>query len=318
MQAAFDFMQMMPELSLRAPWRWPVLKCALWLVGLPCVLAVVVMLILVDRPATSSVQRLETVKRWVEPLPAGTPWTLEGFTSLMSKKPDFAVGDWQPTTLPSVIELPPQFSAKPDEPMARVWLRFTYQVPADHPPEEPLALYSTRIMGGAHSLWVNGELVTAKLDDWRMQWSYPVFLEVPLQWTQPGRKLEIALAVPYRLSQGYAVGSLYFGRASELELSRGIRLFLQRTLPIMGMVLVGLFGLLSLSMWLRRRAESEHLWLSLLAWSVVVCNLQYTHEFSASETASRWYGFIVDASVSWVFLLYAILCFRISRATSEI
>ena len=294
--------------------RWPVLTWALWLVGLPATLAVVVMSILADRPVVSSVQRLETVQRWVEPLPAGTPWTLEGFTTLMTQKPDFASGDWQPTTLPSFIELPPQFSAKPDEPMARAWFRFTYVVPADHPPEEPLALYVTRIMAGALSLWVNGQLVTAKLDDWRMQWSYPVLLAVPLQMTTSGQVLEVELAVPYRLSQGYAVGSLYIGRTSELEVSSGVRLFLQRTLPIMGMVLVGIFGLLSLTMWLRRRAESEHLWLSLLAGSVVVCNLQYTHEFSANEEASRWFGFIVDASVSWVFLLYAILCFRISHA----
>lgn len=289
------------------------LGISLWILGLPAALAVLVMFLRTDHTVPDTHFRIDTLEHWTEPLPPGSTYDLPGFKVLMNRKPNFSSATWTTISMPSVIELSPQFSARPDEPMARAWFRFKVRVPPDHTPGEPLALYATRIMGGAHSLWVDGSLTVAHLDDWRMQWSYPVLMELPLRAVRPGQDLELALAVPYRLSQGYAVGSLYFGNAHDLRAPRDIRLLLQRTLPIMGIVLVGLMGLLSLAMWTRRKAETEHLWLALLSVAVVICNLQYTHEFSANETMSAWFGFIVDSAVSWLFLLFVVFCLRFNK-----
>lgn len=289
------------------------LRVGLWLLALPATLAIVFMFAWPEQPEPPTYLRLDTVDRWIEPLPGDTTYDLSGFKAAMARSADFSQARWVSIRLPDFLELPTQFSAKLTEPMAMAWFRFSYTVPPDARKEEPLALYGSRIMGGAYSLWVNGELVAAKLDDWRMQWSYPVFLQLPPHLIKPGQELEVALAVPYRLSQGYSVGSLYFGKAHELRPSRDIRTFFQRTLPTVGMVLVGLMGALSFLMWLRRRVDMEHLWLALLSVAVVVCNLQYTHEFSVNDAQSAWFSYIVDAAVSWLFLLFVVFAFRFNK-----
>jgi signal transduction histidine kinase len=289
------------------------IQWALVLVSLPASLAVVAMLAWSTLSPAPNYQRLGSVQRWLEPLPAGTAFNRHAFATLAQTPPDFSKAVWTDATLPDVIELPVEGSRKPDEPMARAWFRFVATVPADAQPSEPLALYGTRVMAGAYSVWVDGVPVWAELDNWRIQWNHPLFVTIPLAQAKPGQRIEVALAVPYQISQGYAVGSLYFGKASSLKLSRDVRAYLQLHLPMMGMLMVGLMGIFSLAMWHKRRTEQEHAWLVLTASALIVSNLQFTHDISSNDALSMWYGAIVDAGTSWLFLTFFTFALRFNK-----
>lgn len=291
------------------------LKWGLWLLGLPACVAVLLMFVWPERTEPPSQARIDTVQRWIEPLPQGTSFDLEGFRSLLANAPDFARATWTTIPLPDAVKpsAPSGKQASPAEPMARAWFRFHYTVPDDAAPEQALALYGTRVQGGAYSVWVDRQLVTSRHREWPMQWMSPLFVTLPLAANRPGDTLEVALAVPHRLSQGYAVGSLYFGKDHELRPWHNLREFFHRTLPMLGLMVVGLMGVLSLATWLRRRTELEHLWLALLSVGVILSNLKFTHDFSDDPAIVAWYNFIVEAATNWLFLLFIVFVFRFHK-----
>ena len=289
------------------------LRWALWLLALPAALAVLVMLLWPEREEATSYKALRQVERWIEQLPDGSTFDQVGFRSLLQQKPTFSQAQWSATALPDVAEMALLASAKHADSMARAWYRFRFQVPADASPVETWALYGTRIQGGAYSVWVNGHLVKSLHNDWRGQWISPPFVTLPLSESQPGQSLEIMIAIPYRISEGYSIGSFYFGKSHELRPLRDVREFFHRTLPLMSLVLVGLMGAFSLLLWTQRRTEREHLWLALLSVAVMLCNLQFTHDFSANLQVVAWYNFVVDAATTWLFLLFIIFVLRFQR-----
>ncbi len=289
------------------------MRISLWCIGLPATLAVLGMLLWQQSAYPVTYQRVQNVQRWIEPLPATAAYNLAGFRDMVNAMPRPAAAVWTATNLPDWSEQPAFASNDPVEKLARAWFRFTYTVPADAAPSDLMAIYGTRIMGGAYSVWADGQLLDVKLDDWRMLWNHPVFVSLPPHLIRPGKQVEIVLAIPYRVSQGYALGSLYAGKSYELLPKRNLREFFQHSLPVMGIILVAIMGALSFVMWLRRRIEREHLWLALLSVSLVVANLQFTHEISTNDALSKWYGFIVDAATAWVFLCYAAFVFRFNK-----
>lgn len=286
-----------------------VAQLAFALLGVPIALTMLAMLLLPEREPTAT-QQLSSAQRWLEPLPANVQFTYDGLLAIAKAPPDLSNAQWATVILPDTIELPIEASRKAHEPMARAWFRFTVVVPADTNPAEPLVLYGTRVMASAYSVWVNGQPVVADLDDWRMLWNHPVWVLLPHHTLKPGQPLNIDLAVPHQLSQGYAVGTFYFGPAHALRTSYTLRTYLQNTLPLVGMVLVGIMGLFSFILWRKRPTESEHLWLALTAAFVIVCNWQYTNEFSYSELRSAWFGSLVDSASSWLILAYVLFALR--------
>jgi hypothetical protein len=286
-----------------------VAKLAFALIGLPMALAMLTMLLLPEREP-APYQQLSSAQRWLEPLPANVQFTYNGLLGLANAPPDLSTAQWTTVTLPDTIEQPIEASRKTHEPMARAWFRFSVTVPAHINPAEPLVLYGTRVMASAHSVWVNGQPVVADLDDWRMQWNQSVWVPLPHHTLKPGQLLNIDLAVPHQLSQGYAVGTFYFGPAHALRSAYTVRQYLQNKLPVVGMVLVGIMGLFSFMLWRKRPTEPEHLWLALTATFVTVCNWQFINEFSYSELRSAWFGSMVDSASSWLILAYVLFALR--------
>lgn len=303
--------------------RWSALRLSLLLVASPAVLSVVVMFSLPEHGANQlenpngETQRLVTLQRWQQSLPGSVTYDRSGFATLAKTPPDFSSAVWATVTIPDTLEMPAQSSAKSSDLLARAWFRYSYTVPSNAETStfstDPYSLYITRIMGGSYALWVNDELVATRLDDWRIIWAYPLLLSIPAKYMKPGQTLDIALAVPYRVNQGYALGSVYTGRASALQPSYDTRYFLQHTLPVIGMFLVGLMGVLSFCMWLQRRDEKTHGLLALLSVAVVICNLQFIHDFSIDDARSVWFGAIVDAATVWMLLLFFIFALRFSQ-----
>lgn len=293
--------------------RGGLLRWALWLLAFPATLAVVVMLLWPERGEAPTYQPLQQLDRWIEPLPAGATFDQEGFRALLHQRPDFAQVSWQAVALPDVAELALHASAQRADDLARAWYRYRFEVPANASPVETWALYGTRIQGGAYSVWANGQLVKSLHQDWRGQWISPPYVTLPLSQTQPGQAIELMVAIPYRISQGYSMGSFYFGKSHELRPIRDVREFFHRTLPLMSLVLGGLMGALSVLLWTQRRTEREHLWLALLSVAVILCNLQFTHDFSADLQVVAWYNFVVDAATNWLFMLFVVFVLRFQQ-----
>jgi signal transduction histidine kinase len=250
---------------------------------------------------------------WTEALPVNARFTQDYFNQLSKTPGDFATAEWKATSLPSAIELDTVSPLANGTPMARTWFKFNTALAQAVDASDPLVVYSNRAMGGPYSLWVNGELVFAQLDDWRMLWNKPVFIFIPNHLTKAGTKLEILLALPHRTSLGYALGSTYIGPQSELQPYRNTRYLLQIGLPLAGMLMIAITGLFSLGIWFKRQHESGHLWLFLLAASVVACNFQFTHDISNSDIQSQWFGSLVDSATSWLFLTFFVFIQKYSR-----
>lgn len=282
------------------------LYLSFWLIFVPACLYVLFLYLRMDLVEPPPVAKAE---RWIEPV-NGYVFDKEGFERLAQVTPDFSAAHWKELPLPDVKHLPAAASVASDAPMARVWFRLRYTPPASLKPGESIVLYGTRIMGGAWSVWVDGRLHAHDLEDWRMQWNKPMYVKLPYQNVQPGRAIEIALAVPFREAQGYAVGSLFLGPADALKPLYDARVFWQESLPRASILVALLLGGISFFFWLARRSETPHVLLSLTAAAWFICNLQYFTDFSSDTTASRWFGAIVDASVSWLFILLYLFAFR--------
>lgn len=296
-------------------WAWSSIKSqtetalylSLWLIGAPAALFILFLLLhsaQVEPPAPPA-----QVQRWVEPL-HGYAYNQVGFAAMMRSQPDFAAAPWETITPPDVIPLP-TLSQLPDHPaMARVWFHIRVVPPAGMTPGDQLALHVTRVMGGAYSVWLDGRMIETSLDDWRMQWSKPLFIKLPSPGAVADRAMDVYLAVPYRLTQGYAVGSIYTGPVSTLRPYHDTQYFFRWTLPFAGNLVALTLGIISLQLWLSRRADTAYLLLGLASIAWFFCNLQYFVEFSFDDTASRWYGALVDASITWVMTLCYFFAFR--------
>jgi signal transduction histidine kinase len=286
-----------------------VARLAVALIGLPIALTMLAMLLIAERE-TAGYQQLSSAKRWLDPLPASAQLTYDGLLAITNASPDFSATQWTDVTLPDIVEQRVQSSRTAREPMTRAWFRFTVQVPQGISPAEPLVLYGTRVMSSAYSVWVNGQPIWADLNDWRMLWARPIWILLPHQTLKPGQLLNIDLAVPHQTNQGYAVGTFYFGHAHSLRSAYNARVLLQNTLPVVGMVIVGIMGLLSFFLWNKRRNSPEYLWLTVTAIFLIVCNWQYVFEFSYDETRSAWFGSLVDSASSWLILAYVLFALR--------
>lgn len=279
-------------------------------VGLPLVLGIAYLLLPQEQAGASSVLRIEQAQRWIEPLPADAEFTQEYFAKLSQQPGNFAQAEWQTATLPSVVELDAKENLGEKPVLARAWFKFSVKPSEPASPSNPFVLYGTRAMGGPYSVWVNGQLVFANLDDWRMLWNKPIFIPIPQNTYQAGQPVEIMLALPHRATLGYALGSLYLGNQSDLMLARDTRFVLQTGLPLVSMLMIGVTGLFSLGLWARRRHDSANLWLFVMAVSLIVCNLQFTHDVAYSAIRSQWFGSLVDSAISWVFLSFFIFVQR--------
>lgn len=281
-----------------------------WLIGGPAILFLLYLLLW---PSETRVPlSSQHAEKWVETL-GGIPFDHTGFAQLERQSPPFEVARWVPVELPDVIPLPAISEVAEMPSMARAWYRLRYEPQAGGKADEPLALYGTRIMGGAYTVWMNGRLLESSLDDWRMQWNKPLMVKLPMSELEPGKTIDVYLGVPYREAQGYAVGSLYLGPVSGIRTLFDTRVFLQESLPRAALLVSLLLGLMSFHVWLARRSESSHLLMALTAVAWFICNLQFFFDFSHDEKIALWFGALVDAAISWMVPLIYMFAFRFDQ-----
>ena len=277
--------------------------------------AVVVFLLLVliyPRALVTPDIRPAPVELWTEKL-GGIPWGQGSFTTLARREPDLGAAPWAPARLPHASGLPVVSAVPEGSPVAMAWYRTRYVVPAEHRGDEPISIYVGRIWGGAYSVWLNGKLVSANLDNWRMQWNFPLYVQLPLQAAKAGEGLEIAVAVPYREVEGYGIGTLFIGPDSQLKPIYERRNLIQVVLPQAGLVVVLVIGLLSLHVWLTRRSETSYLVFAVSALAWFIFDIQYVYDISADTTAAKWLATAVDSALGWAFAGLYIFVLRIEE-----
>jgi signal transduction histidine kinase len=301
----------------RAGWAWSgnrgladkLLVLAVGVIGVPYALWMAILILQPDDavPATPIVE----VERSIETLGLAR-YDSEGFAALAQRGPPGPEAGWQNVSLPDVLPLDPVIEAPVEAPMARLWLKARYVPPAGDAGHRQLAVYVTRIMGGAYSVWVDGRLVDANVEDWRMQWNVPVLIKLPLASGRDGNPVEVSIGVPYRLSQGYAFGSMSIGPVAAIQRLHEIRSFWQAWLPRAAILVALLLGLISLGFWVAVRSEREHLLLALTSIDWFVANTQYFGDFRDPAT-SLWYGALNDAAITWVLPLVTMFALRFVR-----
>jgi signal transduction histidine kinase len=291
----------------------PLARWRFWvLIGVPSALLMLA-LMLVARwylvaSQSSAFQPLPQPSYWVETL-EGVSYDTAGFAQLAHRPMALSKAHWQPMPMPHFMRLPVRADLRGNA-VSRLWIRA--QVPSDAVDQAngTLALYMVRAVGGALSLWVNDELVFVNLDEWRMQWNRPLLVSVPRHLLRPGKPVTIHLALPYLAAQGFSVGSIYVGSSMALQPTYDLRMFVQHTLPQVGMIVMVIMGMLSLQFWTVRRGETEHLLMGAACVAWVVCNLQYFFDFDNDLWASAWFGTVVDSAVAWVMLLLVIFALK--------
>ena len=286
----------------RVGWGWSgieppgdrALRLAVLFVGLPLLLTFVLYWWrALDTPAPAPVT---TVARWIEPL-ADVRFDTAGFTALARRTPDLSSARWTAASLPDVV--PSALISGDGETAARVWMRVLYTPPADQPAPEPLAIYVTRVMGGAWSVWLDGRLVAANLEDWRMQWNEPLYVKMPPGSIAPGRAAVIDIAVPFSAGEGYAFGSLFAGNAAALGHLVETRRFWQCVLPKASVLITLLLGLIALQHGLGDRNDRTYLRLAFAAIVWALGNVMYLGD-PLDADASLWLSTLVNAATSWL------------------
>jgi signal transduction histidine kinase len=263
-------------------------------------------------PMQAHVWRVARVQAAVEPLP-GLLFDADSFRALRAAGPPAAVR-WQPLQLP--VRRPGAVEIELDGRrfIERLWLDVELP-PALRASREPLALYVPRVYAGPYQLWLqqggHSRLLADNLGQWRMQWNRP--LHEPLPWTPAAGAAasRLLLAVPYDPERGYALTPIYVGEAAGVSGMVAVRTFFQSTLPQASSLVVLVMGWVSLQFWLARRQETPHLWLALSSLAWCVCNLQYVVDAPQAALAAAWYGWLVDASVSWMMLLVFLFAFSL-------
>jgi len=283
----------------------------IWAIGGGAALLALLLIVFASAQESAPVQITE-ISRWVEKLPR-TVWGEAAFAQLAAEHPDTSHVAWQQVRLPNVIPLPTVASIPEGAPAARAWFKARYVVPADNPEIEPIAIFVPRIMGGAWSVWADGKLVAENSDDWRMQWNHPVYVSLPLSYSHPGTAIDIEIAVPYRLAEGYAVGTLWVGSKSGIKSLYTNRFFFQYTLPAVGMIVIVLMGIFSFHFWFVRRSETPHLFMALGAIAWLVFDVQYFYDIEADLLWAQWLAAVVDSSISWLFLFIYLFAARIDN-----
>jgi hypothetical protein len=258
-------------------------------------------------------QRLHNVEACIEHLP-GASYDSNGFarTGLTAPGSECQAGGWRAVTLPAYRRLPASVSLHEPQ-VNRLWIRAKIPINPNETDDE-IVVYVVRAMGGALALRINGQPVHLNFNAWRMQWNQPLLISVPRHLIHPGQPLVAELGLPFLAEQGYSMGSVYAGTRKALQPAHDLRVFFQRTLPQVSMIVIVIMGVLSAQFWLTRRNQVEHLMSAALSLAWLACNSQYFFDFEHDAAASKLFGALVDSAVAWVMVLMTMLILRFERA----
>lgn len=233
---------------------------------------------------------------------------------LATATPQYNCALWEPIHLP-YFQLMPDYAELPAEvPLSRLWMHFTYKVPHGLKNSVGLAVYSTRVVGGIFSVYVNDKLFITNEEDWFMQWNYPFYMEIPLSHIEAGQEIDIKIALPYRKVSGFSVGSFYVGDVRILKKWAGWRTFFSIYLPTILSVLFVTLGVISLVLSYCGIDPINNRLFFIIAVIYTISNMQFIYNLPDNRSVEYWYLSITDSSISWFFTASTIYAARHTKA----
>jgi signal transduction histidine kinase len=279
-------------------------------------LTVLIVVLLIPIDTAINAVRFEHAGLCTQP-PTDTPFSRAGLDGLLSKGP--------PPNCPLDVALPYRSSSdgveltrSSVERVARAWYVFHYEIPAGWKTDDPVMIYSPRVLGVAWQARVNNQIVADNLDDWRMTWNRPVTVRLGSSHFHPGDRLEIAIEIAFEPQVGHALARVNVGPANSLAQRLSIRDFLQFTMPIACSVTLLAMGVFFLLFWWSRRAERVHLFLALSCIAWCVCNLQYVLPRRDDPVLNAWYSAVAGPSITWVMWLIYLFVLQLDTRFSRV
>lgn len=183
--------------------------------------------------------------------------------------PPGELADWRPVTLPDAWRL-----SRPDSQADRAWYRMRFQ--ARPSPGELLAVYLPKLVMNAE-VYLNGVLIGSGgrfEEPVARNWNRPLLFLVPPGLMWPGENtLYLHLrAHPYTQA---ALHPVWVGPEQELRARHERAYFLNITVNQTATLLIAAIGVLTLSLWLRRRQDTAYAYFgaSALVWAGQSVNL---------------------------------------------
>jgi signal transduction histidine kinase len=279
-------------------------------------LTVLIVVLLIPVDTAINAMRFEHASLCTQP-PTDTPFSRAGLDGLLSKGP--------PPSCAVEVSLPYRSGTDGVEltrssvgRMALAWYVFHYEIPEGWKTDDPVMIYSPRILGVAWQARVNNQIVADNLDDWRMTWNRPVTVRLGSSHFHPGDRLEIAIDIAYEPQVGHALARVNVGPANSLTQRLSIREFLQFTMPIACSVTLLAMAVFFLLFWWSRRAERAHLFLALSCIAWCVCNLQYVLPRRDDPVLNAWYSAVAGPSITWVMWLIYLFVLQLDTRFSRV
>ena len=258
--------------------------------------------------------RIEAADRWIEPL-GNLEFNQAQLGRVVRTPADFSKANWQAVKLPDKIPLGDVVPMQADGPKSRLWLRLHIPpalLSAEANADGQLAIMGNRVMGGPWAIWIGDKIIQDNLVDWRIQWNVP--LRVALPAFNAGEDAPVVyLAVPYPDDKGYAVGSIFMGPASAVDMAWKERSFWQQDISSITTAVAVAVVLITFQLALGRPRERLFSLLCANAFFWILSGFQYTHDFVGYESLSLWFGWAVDATVNWIVVLSTLVAFELAE-----
>ncbi|HTW74279.1 MAG TPA: ATP-binding protein [Steroidobacteraceae bacterium] len=195
------------------------------------------------------------------------------------------------------------------------WKRLTFRLPV-----QPNAHYAVYLIHAEpeSAVYVNGNYLGAYPgfdDPSSRSWNYPLYLPLPTALLHAGGAPDELLIESRAQGSGYSqVGPVWVGDSLALNAAYARQLWLRVIGVEVVSLLVGLIGLFTLLLWLRRRHETI---VGLFALSCGIWIVRNTQFFVIREYSPFYFALITDAALFWLVAVLYSLCFRIMELRSR-
>jgi signal transduction histidine kinase len=210
---------------------------------------------------------------------------------------------WQRISLPKHFPLPTVAQARINR-----WVRVPFHL-------EPLgsgefAVYLPHIAPGA-AISVNGIAVGSSEQFGKPNtstWYYPLYISVPRSLLRDGDNDLLVRIVPPSFDE-FRMSTVWIGDASVLQQRYSNRLRIQALGVEVVSILTGAVGLLTLTLWIRRRFDTVFGWFSLSCALWILRNSQF---YVVNMHSTFYFWVVTDAALFWLVAVLYVVTFRVT------
>lgn len=263
--------------------------------------------------ANKSIVRFEMASRCDEGINL-IPLNNDGIIKMLDQPVRMTKACWHNVSLPEnnpaqdvkVVYKTPQ--------LRRIWYRIHYYVEDDWDIHKPLMIYIPRILGQAWQIKIGDRNIADNRLDWRSTWNRSVSSSFLVEQLPPDRLLTINIGVISSLPEGFSIARISIGDAVEILNLKKNREFWQAVVPQVLTFFMLILCVFLIIIWLRHRANTEYLFLSINSLAFTVTNLNYHLEMPNNLASYEWYKILItSAPEPWMVWSIYMFCARFAN-----